>query len=311
MGEILTSEAIIKDSIKTIKELISENHLLAAYQAIKEIQHLAPYSPQLQKLQNLCVEGIKKRNIELIDDQISALKPLWRAEDYKKLVQEYEKLAKIDPSYKRLQKLLDKAKKNADLNAYNTAVSSINQFLDNAKSLLKNNKLKEALQECEKALTIDSMNGKAKDMLLKIKDTFVENEISSEKFNQMEINAKVEYLKELQKVSPENRKLIKLLEKNEKNLFKKHRMEEKSFIATGISKAKFFIRQHMYEKAFQAIKEVLAVSPRSVEANKMNEIIERKYDDYLTDKIAKDLAILRIQSENEYKQNKSEFIKIY
>jgi len=311
MPEQLTSEAIVNEGIKTIKELMAENHLIAAYQATKEIQNIAPYNRTINKLQKKCLEGIRERNIKRIDDAIKALEPLWQTKNYVKLVEEYSKLTKIDADYEKLQKLLDKAKQKANIKGYNEAVVGIGTHLKNAKQYLSDGKLKEALEECSEALSIDSNNQKAREMLEKIKDEFIKVQIKSEKFEKMNIREQVQFLREIKKVNEKNKKLNKLLEKKEKKLHKNQKLEEKSYVAKGISKAKFYVRQNMYEKAYQALKEVLAVSPKSQEALKMVRIVDRKFDSFITDKIFKDLDIIHDKVEEDYNRNKAAYIRIY
>ncbi len=306
------SKTVLKDAIKTIKQLIAEEKWQDAHRACIEILRFDPDNIKIIRLKNVVEKNVKKINIKAIKDDLKKMEPLWEQHKYEELLEHLKDLEPYISDYPPLKKYIQKAQ-----DAYRKSIEKeqkayVEQELEQIKKLIQQKKYQEAIRNAE-MLRIQKFNEKeVKDWIKKIRETWIENDLqehqtllNSEKYEDIQI-----FLQKLRKIDPSNQKLQKLIDEAKKKA-KKHQIEQKrDFIFIGLEKTRTMIQLKKFSKAVEAAREILNIDPANVQAKRLYQKALSKENRQINKDVVSLMKRNNKQIKKQHKENKKNFVRL-
>lgn len=177
-------EKFISDFEKNLKKMFDEDKYEELI--LKSSQTRAAY-PSNKKIAEI---GITMRT-KVVKAELEKNKPLLESHNYSNIIKFLEKLKKVEPTYKKTDKLLEEYRKKGLNNLNDSQNEFVYRGLSHTETLLQLKKYDQAIETASEILSVDPKNKEAQALLRKAKK-------KSEKQIQKEVIAKAkEYKMEL------------------------------------------------------------------------------------------------------------------
>jgi hypothetical protein len=231
----------------------------------EELLKVAPGEGAILKLYKKARDHIIKQNIEKIDAQIDAAKPLWKEKKYQELLQIYSKLIEFAPEYKKLHRLLKKAHKKAVQQHTKQKEEVVNQYIAAIKKALKSKYWEEARKLAKDFKAATPNLGIASEYVKLVENTYVEDQLEA---NQAILNSEryeeimLIYEGLLQK-APWHKKILKMLQNAQKDFIYHQRDLKLRMVKSGTLKIKILYNTGKYEECQKVCLENLRVNDQN------------------------------------------------
>lgn len=301
-----------RQGITQIEALINEGKLKEAYSMCNKLLLNFPESGRLARLQNKIEKTVYEQNLKSVKNDLKSLKPLWKEKKYKDLVEKLSVLQQYVPGYRPVEKELEKAQKFYREQLVTEQKGAVDDFIKHIEKLIEEGNHHDAIVECQKFL--GKIPGHEKVILLdkKARDLYVvqqlkENKIllDSKKFKEIEI-----FLKKLQQVNPQSGKIKSLLDKAAKRETVAIEYERKDFAYQSLEHIYTLVQKQKWEKAVQALEELLKVDPKNMKALELLDKARAKFDKQLTKEVIEKTKQLQQKFKAQRKQTPKEFIRL-
>lgn len=279
-------EKYIKDGLVIAKKLMKEGSLQTAYSACQELLKVNPYHKKIISLAEEIQECIVEANKKKVDSDIDATMHLWDEKRYDELQRIYVRLYQFAPTFKRLQKLIQK------LNQYvsDDQKSQRSEFLKKALSAIRDlhdkGEFTDAMQACNELLSLDPMNDDARDALAKARKALVTKKLQENEriTDSADFERQLEFYESLLAIDPGNASIARLASNAKAGLSERKVLAAKVELNLSIARMKVLFDHAEYEKVLQACDEIEQMSPRNFSAllfrkktkNAIDEEIERQ-----------------------------------
>lgn len=298
---------------KTIKiqHLLSEGKLKEALLELSELKKQYPDSEDLDDLENEIREKVEEHNEKLLQEKIVLLENLLKEKKYSEVMTEGTKILQTNVKNSKLEKLINNARENYKEQINEQRKIYLQKIDSQFSELLENNHYQLILEISE----LEARN-KGKTDVYKITEKFKKSlidKIINEKkdvLNGTNFRIIENILGDLKEIDPENPK-VKTLEKEIRNKENNSQLsEEKNFLYEGLQHINTLSQLKKYEKAIQAIDELLIKYPTNAQLKKLKSKLKTKYY-YKT----REECISIIEHNNSimaesYKQNPENFLRI-
>jgi tetratricopeptide (TPR) repeat protein len=304
--------AEIKKEIYNIKKLINEEKYKEAYSLCNKLLLNFPDNSVLNGLQKKIEKTVFKKNLKSVKKDLKKLKPLWKKQKYKELVEKLESLRSYVPGYAKVEKQLSKARRLYNKKAKKQVKHYFYDKINEIKKLFENDDYEKAYSTAKKLHKQFPKQQKSKEMLESAKDKYIDfrlkqnkSLLNSDKFDQIQ-----SFLKDLLKIKPDSNQIKSLLKRAEKRESISLEFEEKEFVYKSYERILTLYQKKKYEEALKALNELLKVEPDNLKALELRKKARKKFNRKLTKEVIEKIKRLQKKFKKEYLENKKEFIKI-
>ena len=301
-----------RQGIIQVETLIKEGDLKQAYSICNKLLLNFPESGKLKKLQKKIEKIVYEQNLKSVKNDMKTLKPLWKEKNYKELVEKLKVLKQYVPGYKPVEKDLFKAKKLYREQIIKEQKGALNDYIKNIEKLINEGKYHDAIVECRKFLNKIPEHEKVMLLDQKARDLYVVEQLkknkfllNSKRFKEIEI-----FLKELQKINPKSGKIKSLLDKASKRETVAIEYEKKDFSFQSMEHIEVLMQKHKWEKAIEALIELLKVTPQNLKALELLDKARKKFDKQLTKEVIAKTKELQKKFKTQKERNPKEFIRL-
>ncbi|MBD3156926.1 hypothetical protein GF369_03800 [Candidatus Peregrinibacteria bacterium] len=301
-----------KQGIVHIQQLIQEGKLKEAYASCNKLLLNFPENIRLKKLQKKIEKKVYKQNVDVVKQDLKKLAPLWKEQRYKEIIEQLQKLQQYAPGFKPVEKELYKAQKLYKKQQVQKQKGAVKQYSDQIKHYIDKGKYQEAITQAKRFLMkvpnhqgVSLLEKKARDLY--IVQQLKENQslLKSNKFKEIE-----EFLHTLLTINPESHKVKELLKKAEKRETVALSYEKKDFAYQSMEHIRTLLQKHKWEKAVQALEELLRVDKHNVKALEMLDTARKKFDKQLTREVVDKIKQLQKKFKDKRAQNPKMFIRL-
>ncbi|GEM_PF-983739 len=276
--EAAEAKKMLVESYGLIQNLIADRKLPEAWRACLEVLRIDPENVKVIRFRNKIEKMVRKVNKKAIKKDLKDLQPLWHEKKYDELLTGLKKLLPYQADYPRLEKIILKAQKT-----YNKELLAIQKKYfagqyEQIRSLVNEKKYQQAVTVADKLLPLNFKLQKIKKILRKIRKSWVDlllkqNEalLQSSKFEDMLL-----FCTQLKNIDPDSTKVNRLT-RSIKNAYQQYRIEEKrEFIYSSLEKIRTLLQLKKYEKALEALEEILAIDPYNREGRSLYKKAKQK-----------------------------------
>ena len=288
-----------------------EKKLKEAYELCAQILEKYPDQKVFQKLQEKIEEAVEDENEIIIEKKLEETEQLWKEEKYSEILQILKDLQGLSPNNKTLAKEYEKTQK-----AYLEKIQRLkDEFQKNQENRLEKILNEEPSSLLDELFTLEmdnKGNQQVKNLVTKFKNALIEKKIKEKEqlLNSNKISDIEHFLDDLRKIDKTNATIIKLGQKFQNTKVETISDQQNEFVYGGEKHLDTLMKLKKYDKAIQACKEILAVKKSDSETERILKKAERKLysqtRNLSVDSIYKNLQSLK----EDYKQNKSNYIKI-
>lgn len=302
----------IKEGIYEIKELFAKGEYKNAYNLCNKYLLNFPENSVLKNLQSKIEKTVYEQNIQSVKKDLKKLKPLWKQNKYKELIEKLKKLQSYVPGYSPIEKQLKKALKLYNKHTQNQIKDYYKHQLKEIERLINEKDYENAFFMAKKLYKKFPQQKEITNMLDKTQDLYIDDQLkkndkllSSDKFSQIET-----LLNELLKIDPDSKKIKSLLRKVMKRERISIEFKEKTYIYKSFERIRTLYQKRKYEEALKALDELLKVEPHNLKALELRQKAYKKFKRQLTKEVIEKIIRLQKKFKKEYRHNKKEFIKI-
>ncbi len=295
-----------------ILSLLNGGNFAAAYTKVNDLIALYPDNEKLYELKREIERRVDIQNKSVIEQKVSAIKPLWEKMDYTEILRELKTILEFDPNNSKVKKLFAEAQEK-----YRKQVEQLQQKFEKEKQ----SRFSELLKSDHDAL-IDELNvleqgnpGNAKvhQLIKKYRCAVISAKIkeksellSSDKFR--EIN---EFLNSLKKIDPDCPEIAEIENKIKIHTRTEHLEEKKEYVYKGREYLETLLKLRKYDKAMHVAGEILELDPTNAFAASALKKAKRKFShenqNSTIEQISKNAPLIKEQ----YSASPSDFIRIY
>ncbi len=301
-----------KQGIVQIQRYVQEGKLKEAYALCNKLLLNFPGNIRLKKLQKKIEKQVYKQNVQTVKQDLKKLAPLWEEKRYKELIDQLQKLQQYAPGFKPVEKDLYKAQKLYKEQQMKEQKGAVKKYINQIKKYIDENKYQEAITQAKRFLMkipdhqeVILLEKKARDLY--IVKQLKENQtlLQSKKFKEIE-----SFLHELLTINPDSHKIKELLKKAEKREKVALSYERKDFAYQSIEHIRTLMQKHKWEKAIQALEELLKVDKQNMKALEMLDVARKKFDKQLTGEVIDKIKQLQLKFKAKYAENPKTFIRL-
>lgn len=301
-----------KEGILQIEALINEGKLKEAYVLCNKLLLNFPENGKIRNLQKKIEKTVYEQNVKVVKKDLENIKPLWKEKKYKEIVEKLTALKQYVPGYAPVERDLLKSKKLYSEQLMSEQKVAIEDYIRNIEKLISESKFQDAVMDSKKLLSkipgherVVLLEKKARDLLViqKLKEN--DSLLKSENFKEIEA-----FLSDLLKVNPESNKLKVLLEKASKKETVALSYEKKDFAFQSIEYIKVLMQKKKWDKAIQALLELLKVEPNNLAALEMLDRARAKFDRQLTKEVIVKIRELQKKFRAQKAQNPKNFVRL-
>ncbi len=264
----LDPQTYIEQGLKIVKDLVNKGDLTAAMNACQELLKVNPYDKSVHKYLEKIQKLILEENVRKVDADIDSTMHLWKEEKYDELMQVYSRLYQYAPQYSRLIKLIEKLQNTITGQQKQSRQDFLEKALDAIKKLIKDGSFGDAIQACNELLSVDPLNGEAKEFLLAAKDHLIDQKLKENAgiIDSADFERALQFYNTLLSINPDNEKVKRLANTVESHLGGKKELAGKIHFNESIDRMKQLFDAKEYEKVLQACEEILRIDSGNLAA---------------------------------------------
>lgn len=301
-----------KQGILQVEALIKEGKLKQAYALCNKLLLNFPGSGRLKKMQKKIEKQVYTQNVTVVKHDLKKLAPLWKENRYKELIEQLQKLQQYAPGFKPVEKELYRAQKLYKEQRMQKQKGAIKHYIDQIKQFINKGQYQDAITQAKRFLMkvpnhqeVGLLEKKARDLYVVKQLKENQSLLKSKKFKEIE-----EFLHTLLKINPESHKVKELLKKAEKREAVALSYEKKDFAYQSMEHIRTLLQKHKWEKAVQALEELLKVDKHNIKALEMLDTTRKKFDKQLTREVIDKIKQLQKKFNDKRAQNPKMFIRL-
>lgn len=294
---------------QNIQKLLVEKKFKQAYQMCSELISKFPEEASYVQLLQRIEKEVEKENRGKIKQKLKELDPLWKEEKYGEIIRELQKILAIYPNHIETANLYEKAQKLYAQYVRKQQDSFEKEQRIRLGEMLKSNPdmLIMELLELERN---NAGNSQVQALIHEYRTAVIKKKIEEKRDlinsgKQPDLN---NFINQLNKIEDGNIETKKVLDQIEKSLAQKQFESEKEYLYENKQHINNLLKLKKYDKALQAIRELLDKYPKDTELRSMLNSTKKK-----SFRQTKLLAVKAIEEKQksfreEYKNNKADFI---
>lgn len=303
---------MLSEAIEKIKTLMKQEKWLEAHRACLEILRFDPENLKVIRLKSRIEKIVKKLNVKALKDDLQSIQPLWQEKKFDELMAHLKELEPYKNEYPPLKKFIKKVQ-----GAYRETMREQQEKfyegeLKRIEQLRREHQYQEAVRSAQKLRILKLHENEVKKVLRQIKNEWVEYELEqnktlleSEKYEDALLK-----LQQIKKIDPKSLKIQGLL-KNIKAKYQSHRvMEKRDFIYKGIEKTRTLMQLKKFDKAVQAVQEILDIDPNNTKAQSLFMKAKRKFARSMENELSVQMKKARKEMKEQFQKNKEKYIKL-
>lgn len=307
----MSNSAYFEQIEQRINTLLSEKKYKESFSLCKDYILKYPEENRFSKLKEKIEKAVEIENENIIERKIKEIEPLWKQENYNKILQTLKDLLRVSPNNNKLKRLFE----NAQI-AYKKQFEKLEaQFEEQQKERL-NTLLKENPEQLVEDLYIlekeNQNNTSVKTLVTEFRNKLITKKIKEkeELLNSEKYEAIENFIDTLLKIDKYNPQIQKLEETINERKIETNETQSKEYVYSGEKHLDTLMKLKKYDKAIKVANEILQVQKDNSYAQNILKNAQKKYEtqlEYLAaDNIIKNLPELKA----EYRQDKNQFIKL-
>lgn len=307
----MAQQAYLDQIEKRITSNITEGKYNEAFNLCNETLEKFPDAKRIKKYREEIKKDVHKENQKIVKNKIKSIKPLWRKEEYNKIISELKPLLEIMPGDKKLRTMIIKAQEKYKKEIDEARKKFINEKENELTKLLKENPQK-MISEIYFLENSNPKSNTIKNIARKFKTKLIQNKIDergdliySDKYD-----AIGNFIEQLKIIDKENKTINDLEEMIKRRRYGSQISEKNEFIYKTKANLATLMQLKKYDKVIKAANELMEIDKNDEQTKKILTKAEKKYFRQNKNKtfnlIKNDLQKIK---EN-YTRNKSLFKKI-
>jgi tetratricopeptide (TPR) repeat protein len=299
-------------AIRQIESFFNAGRYKEAYENVNKLLLNFPDNGKLIKLKNQIEKNVYKNNIETVNKELNALKPLWKDKRYDELVIRLTEVVKYVPGYNKAEKQLYDAQ-----NLYRKQIQiqqkdTLANYIRTIEKSINTGDFEKAISLSQEVLRKMPQHEKCGMLLAKAKNLLVDKKIkenqillNSEKFEEIE-----GFLNELFKICPDSIRIKNLLNKAVNREKVTVEYAKKDFVFSAYEQIFLIYQKGKYDKTIEALRELLEVEPDNIKALELLKKAEKKFSSQLDREVAIKIKNLQNKFKTDKRKYPKNFIKL-
>lgn len=273
----MATSAYLEQIEQKIYLLQNEGKLSQAYDLCKLYLSQYPEERSLHKLKAEVEQSIQEANEKVVEAKLKELDPLWKTEEYSKILKALKDLLKYSPNHKELKSQYQEAQKK-----YQAQIEFQSQEFKRKQSV----RFEKLLQENENGLISELIflekanpgNPQVTTLIKDFRDKLIRKKVAekSELMSSGKFDAMENLLDQLRKIDSQNNYIKELEDQIKIRRHENQNDQKREFVYQGITHLDTLMKLKKYDKAMKAANEILNSDPQNQMAQKILKEAEKK-----------------------------------
>jgi tetratricopeptide (TPR) repeat protein len=308
----MADSSYIEQIEQNINKLLSEKKITEAYQLCKKAITSYPDEPIFIQSKKKVEKAAHEENENVIKHEIAKIKAFTRQDDHVSVINLCQKLLKVSPHNQTLLKYLRKSQE-----IYKKKIKEYQKEFQKKENSELNKLMDEKKYQdvIDRLFKLEKNNPGNKDVLI-LTSTFRDKIIAGKIEDHHELIYSEKYeeighlIEQLKKIDPKNSRITKLEAYVHQEKFGSTIIDKKEYIYSAEQHLDTLMKLKKYDKAIQIAKEALRIAPSNKKIKNNLQKAEKKFFKQCKKFSIKDIKSKLPALQEEYNNNKENFIQI-